>query len=358
MEIKSGYFDLQRTLKNSTSITEVSSIPIEERKKVLQNAQLLYPNIVNWVQEFPAILPLRLPSVCFSSSSTIGLDMKLAEGTQLSALSLVIFAIDDIADSAIGSYTDEQIEDLLTLYINIINSGGKSYHSYLHLLEKFTVVDDSQSWAQVANALARCCREIKAFPCASVYYQFFAKHFCLCIEAMRAELHWRQAFERTKTYPTYEEYLIAGQKSIGLPTVVAGLLAMIGPPSVTSTLDSSHFDNLESLLDEVVLTYGNAVRLQNDIRSFERENIEQKPNTISILMLTNNLAEKEAEAIVLKGIDTYLEKADLLLPLLPESLQPWGHCARRLSWFAKSFYLTREFHDFSIDMLSELAASN
>jgi hypothetical protein len=358
MEIKSGYFELQRNLKNSASVSEVSSIPVEERKKILQNAQLIYPYVVNWVKDFPAILPLRLPSVCFSSSSTIGIDMQPAEGTQLSALSLVIFAIDDIADGAIGSYADEQIEDLLTLYVNIINSGSESYHSYLHLLEKFTVIDDSQTWAQVANALARCCREIKAFPSASVYYPFYAKHFCLCIEAMRAELHWRQAFERTKAYPSYEEYLIAGQKSIGLPTVVSGLLVMTNSPPVTPIFDNSHFDNLESLLDAVVLTYGNAVRLQNDIRSFERENIEQKPNTISILMLANKLTEKEAEAIVLKEIDIYLEKADVLLPLLPESLQPWGRCARRLSWFAKSFYLSREFHNFSLEMLSELARSN
>jgi hypothetical protein len=358
MEIKSGYFELQRTLKNSTSVNEVSSIPAEERKKILQNAQLIYPHVVNWVKDFPAILPLRLPSVCFSSSSTIGINMQPTEGIQLSALSLVIFAIDDIADGAVGSYTDEQIEDILTLYIKIINSEGINYHEYLYSMEKFRVINDSQPWVQVANALARCCREIRELSSSPTYYKFYTKHFCLCIEGMRTELHWRQDFEQTRSYPTYEDYLIAGQKSIGLPTVLSGLLAMIGQPYAKLSFENLQLNNIDNLLDTVVLTYGNAVRLQNDIRSFARENIEQKPNTISILMLAKKITEQEAEANVMKEIDVFLEAADLLLPSLPEDLQYWGQCAKRLSWFAKSFYLSREFHDFSVEMLSKLANSH
>lgn len=355
MENKNAYFEVQRTLKNSTSATEVSGIPVAERKQIVQNAQLIYPTVAEWVKEFPVILPQVVPSICLANSAS-GPDVAPVVVIQGTILSLLIFTIDSLADGAIGGLTDEQIEDLLTLCNEIVKSGGASYHNYPHLLKRLTA-SESAAWAQAANALAKCCQEIKAFPSASAYYQFFVKRFSLCMESWRVELHWRQAFEKTRAYPTYEQYLKNGKESIALPTLVAGYLAMVGQLPITSEFDCQPADSIETLLDEFVLTCGACVRLANDVRSFERERLEQKPNSILILMFEKGLTEEKAEWTVLKEIENYLEQAELMLTVLPNSLQPLGNCIKGLTWFFTEFYKVREFHDFSIEMLSDLASS-
>jgi hypothetical protein len=336
------------------SKTEIYSIPIVEREKVLLNARLLYPIVANQVKAFPVILPQRIPSVCLSSSAAFGSEMDIEIGTQLSFLSLTAFGIDDIADGAVGAYTHEQIEDLLTLYGHIVKLGGATDKDYPHFLQKFTTINDSEPGIQLANALVKICQKLKAFPSEKTYYLLFAKYLHFCLEGMRLELHWQQNFIKTKIYPTYEQYLNNGQVSIGMPAILAALLIMIAQPTELSQFHRSEFSTLEKLLDELLLNYGASTRLQNDLRSFEREKLEQKPNSISILMSSHNLSAKEAYERVKKAADTYLEKAYILLSLLPANFQIWGECTERLSLFAQDFYLVREFHDFSLEMLSQL----
>ncbi len=355
MKIKDGYFEQQRTLKNSTSATELSGIPIAERAQVVKTAQLICPTVVNWIKEYPVILPVRVPSTCLFWAATSPV-LEHIVITEAALLSFVVFAIDDIADGVIGLHTNEQIEDLLTFYTNIVQSGGANYHSYPHFLNKFTNFDDSQPWLQTAKALAKCCQEILTFPSASASYHFFVKHFSLCMESMRVELQWRQDFEQTQSLPTYEQYLKNGRESVALSALVAGVLAMVQELPVDAKLESSQFD-LESLLDELILTYSASIRLANDVRGFERERIENKPNSLLILMLANSLTEKEAEAIALKEMENYRDKADSMLPWLPESLQVWGSAVKRLTWFCTEFFKIREFHHFSKEMLAELARS-
>ncbi len=347
-----------QNLEKPNSKTEISSVPAEQREGVVLNARLLYPIVADRVKAFPVILPQRIPSVCLSSSAAFGSQMSIEMGAQLSFLSLTAFAIDDIADGAVGGYTNEQVEDLLMLYSHIVKSGGTTDERYPHLLKQFTTINDSQSGIQLADALAKICQKIKVFPGAKTYYSLFAKYLDLCIEGMRLELHWQQNFIKARICPTYEQYLSNGRVSTGMPAILAGLLMMIAQPTDISKFNSSQFPTLEKLLDELLLNYGASVRLQNDIRSFEREKLEQKPNSISILMSSCNLSEKEARERVKKQADAYQEKAYLLLPLIPENLQIWGECTQRLSRFAQDFYLIREFHDFSLEMLSQFVDSH
>ncbi|KAB8331910.1 hypothetical protein SD80_020530 [Scytonema tolypothrichoides VB-61278] len=355
MEIKEGYFEQQQTLKNTATVNELSGIPAVDRAHVLQTALSIYPEVENWVAQFPVILPQRMGGMCLGMVATAPYAQPSVL-VEASIMALIAFAIDDITEDVLSmTLTVEQIEAMLTLCVKLVQSGGNStYRDYPELIQVFPTINESQPWVQLANALTKFCSEVQKFPAAAIYYSIFAKHFELYREAHCTELHWTQAVKEMGSYPTYEQYLLNSRKSIAAPLVESSLLAMVGEPVDSEFSLKPPYANLETLIDEVLLICGSSIRLANDIRSFEREPQAYQPNSLLILMLTQGCSQKEAEAILLKEIDTYLQKIETLISLLPSSLSTWGDSARRMSWFACTWYQTRDFHNFNKQMLAAL----
>jgi hypothetical protein len=358
MAIKKGDFEQQQTLKNAVAVSELSGIPAVDRTHVLQTALSIYPEVENWVAQFPVILPRRIAAMCLALAATAPYAQPSVI-VEASIIPLIIFAVDDLVDMNEGflsvTLPVEQIEAMLTLCVKIVQSGGNStYRDYPDLIKVFPTNNESQPWVQLANALTKFCSELQKFPGAASYYGIFAKRFELDLEAQRTELHWSQAFKETGTDPTYEQYFLNGRKSAGVSIVLSGLLAMVGEPVDSELSLKPPYGNLETLIDEVMLTCSSSIRLANDIAGFERERQAQKPNSLLILMLTQGLSHKEAEAIVLKEMNTYLQKMEEPISLLPSSLSAWGDCARRMCWFSCTWYQTRDFQDLTKQMLAGL----
>lgn len=358
MEIKEGYLELQRTLKNAVVASEVSGIPAEDRAHVLQTALSIYPEVKKWVSEFPIILPQRIAATCLVTTAM----MPYAQVSTIvdeTILGLILFAEDDIVDCAIANtLTDEQIDATLTLFARIAKSGGNTtYRDYPDLICLFPTINDEQPWVQVANSWTKFCQKLQKYPSAVLYYEFFAKHVELAMEAQRIEiLHWWPTYKKTGACQTYDQYLENARLTILLSINLSSLLVMLGEPVNSEYSLPAPYTNLEELLDELILTASSGVRLAQDLRSFERERTLQQPgsNSLLTLMKTCGLSEKEAEAFVIKEIDTYLQKIEAPISLLPSSLSVWGDAVRRVCWAAYHFYLTTEFHHFTKEMLAAL----
>jgi hypothetical protein len=355
MVIKKGNFEQQQT---SVAVSELSGIPAVDRAHVLQTALSIYPEVENWVAQFRVILPQRIAATCLAIAATAPFAQPcvIAKAT---IISLIVFAVDDLTDKTEDfldtTLTTEQNEAILTLYVKLVQSSENlTYRDYPDLIQVFPIIDESQPWVQLANALTKFCQELQKFPAAAIYYSIFAKHFELEMEAHRTELHWVLAFKEMGSYPTYEQYLLNGAKSIASSLVLSALLAMVGQPVDSEFSLKPPYTDLESLIDEVMLICGSSIRLANDIRSFERERQAQKPNSLLILMLAQGLSEKEAEVIVIKEMNTYLQKMESPISLLPSSLSSWGDSMKRVCWFACAWYQTRDFHDFTKQMLADL----
>lgn len=330
--------------------SEISGIPQQDQRRVAEIASAIYPKVAEWTGQFPAILQDRVPSVCLACAATTP-DFGDQVSAYTSIISLVLFAIDDVADGSVGVYTDPQLDNLLSAFAVIVKNVGTGQEISFQGLDNLPQAGADKPWVIVAQALEKLCREIKAFPAASLYYSFFAKRFGLLMEAMRAELNWRIAYEQNESYPTYQEYLTNGQESIASPTVAACVLAMVGQAA------NRPAPELESLLDELTLACGASTRLANDIRSFERERLEHKPNSLLIRMLFDGISEKEAEKFVIEQVDAHLERTRSLAVLLPEALKAWGDSVVRLTSFTRDYYLTREFHNFPLEKLNEVKSS-
>ena len=357
MEIKNGYFEHIQTLESAVAGNEIGGIPAVDQGRVLHLTELLAPSVEEWTKDF-LILSLSKEQASRLYSTTLACsamspNAPLDAIKQTSVLSLILFALDDVVDGVIGNYTDEQIEDFLTLYSRLATEVGPNQTLAASPPSLQSVMaDQRQPGTQVALALAKCCAELRAAPAAVANYPFFARRFALLMESMRTELHWRQQFQQGSSYPAYPEYMLNGRESIVAPSVLAALLVMSGPPLVDHLALVS---NLTALLDEVVLTSGSCVRLSNDLRSFGREKMEGKPNSILILTLAQGMTETEATLAVDHETDLYLQRLKELVTLLPVELAKWGEATQRLAWFAKEWYKVREFHAFTKEMLTKLA---
>lgn len=356
MKIKEDYFEQQRTLKNSVSVSEVSGIPVEDRAHILQTALDIYPKVEHLVAPLPVIQHQRLAAMCLATTAMIPYAPSsiIVEET---VLGLILFAADDLIDGAIiNTFTVAQIEAFLTLFSSIAKSGGDStYRDYPDLIKVFPTIDEDQDWVQVAKVWRECCQQLQKFPLANNYYGLFAKHVELGAQAQRTDLYWWQALKEMGTCPTYEQYIENARKTVVSSINFTSLLVMVGEPVDSEFSLEPSYANLETLLDEVMLTASSSIRLANDIRSFERDRSVRQPNSLLVLMLTQGLSEKEAETMVLKEIDTYLKKMEALISLLPSSLTTWGDAVRRVCWFASAWYQTREFHHFTKEMLTALS---
>ena len=56
-------FEQQQNLKNTVTASELSGIPPVDRAHVLQTALSIYPEVENWVAQFPVFLPQRIAAV-------------------------------------------------------------------------------------------------------------------------------------------------------------------------------------------------------------------------------------------------------------------------------------------------------
>jgi hypothetical protein len=328
-------------MKHSIEASEVSGIPVLDRPQVLQVAQAVLPSVMEWIKPYPVILPLRVSSTCLACAAMSPYAPQ--EAIVLSAaFSLVVFALDDVVDGVIGSYSEVELDQWLGKWAEVVQLEGKLS---FELENSGSILSPAE---QVTVSLARFCRELKNFPGASTLYPFFSNLFTSIIESTRIELNWQQQFKHRGSYPHYSEYLANGQFSIAAPGVVVGLLIMTSPADPGSEL---------ALLKEVALGCGKIIRLANDLRSYEREKLEQKPNSLSILMHKAGLSEEQAEALVLEETAAAIKRLHDLVERLPSTLRDWGDSVKRLAWFSKDWYQVREFHDFSKEQLAALSSS-
>ena len=350
-----AYFDLKRTLKNPVMVNEISGIPEEDRVHVVKTALSIYPRVENWVAQCDMeTLTQRIAGTCLAIVAT----MPYAQTSVLikaSIFGLIMFAADDVTDAVIGAQTIEQQEAMLTLLIEITKSKGKStYLDYPELIAVFPTTDDAQYWVKVAKAWGKFCQELAKFSSSSVNYWLFAKHTELDLKATRKDLRWSQIIREKAVYPTYEQYLQNSSQSITTSIYLSSLLSMMDQPVNLELSSSSVYTNLEDLIGKVLMASGRSVRLANDIRSVERDLVENKINAIHLLINNRDLSEKEAEAFLFEQMYISLGKMEELISLFPSNLSAWGEMIKRCTWFSCILYHTKEFHQLNKDMLATI----
>jgi len=348
MEIRKGYFELETGSQTPQSSGELSGVPAAERARVIAATRRVYAEVAAWAKRFPVILPVRIPNTCLTWAATLPEDALPAIGT-LSRQSLILFALDDLVDGAIGSYTHEQIERMLDLYRGMVMNGDQASEEAGSLSPS----DASPPWAQVARGLAESYGEVSGYPHGVDYYPFIAKHFAMGMDAMSKELEWQRAFLANKFYPTYQEYMGHARSSIMSPALLATQIAVTRSRREASYAKDAR---IMSCLDQIALAVGTCVRLANDIRSHARELLfENKTSSIAIVMMSRNLTEQEARLHILDEMAACIETLPPLVAALPVELRACGCQAIRHVEIVKEMFLAQEFHHLSKEVSLALA---
>lgn len=335
------YFKIQRSTTTDTGLREVADIGILQDPRVAADARLLEPQLRQWCDAYPAVPRNRIPSVCLTyAASCLNLGNHVTLAT--SQVTLLLFSIDDIVDGAIEPLSDVATKAYLSLCQDLVlTRGSEDIYARTQALNESLPRNISPIWHDTARALQHYCRALASTPRAELYYPFFARTFAGAMEGMIFEVESRRRFIESNLIPSYNEYLDAGKKSIASPIVCAVMLAVLAP-----AVDSEVINHYTSALDELMFTGGACVRLANDVRSYTREvEIEQRPNSMMILMLSERLREAAAEAEVIRRASEFLLAMDGLAADLPASLRPWAKAIRTFTALMRDWYMVREFHD-------------
>ncbi|KAF0894041.1 hypothetical protein E2562_033920 [Oryza meyeriana var. granulata] len=118
----------------------------------------------------------------------------------------------------------------------------------------------------------------------------------LCLlRSMMTEAEW----QRIKYVPTMEDYMANAVVSFALGPIVLPTLYFVGPKLQEDVIEDHEYNELFRLMS----TCG---RLMNDSQGFERENVDGKLNSISLLVHHSggSMSIEEAKRVAQKSIDT------------------------------------------------------
>jgi hypothetical protein len=154
--------------------------------------------------------------------------------------------------------------------------------------------------------------------------------------AMARERIWAVGGE---PWPSYEEYLANAGVSFLYHTWWLAALGICGPVPA----DAAHWRSIGPVTD-----LGAAcLRLANDIRTFQRERSEGKPNSVLILeragMSTEAAVERVAAHIAELNADFTTAIADL-----PAGLEGVADGQRRCVSFSGGWYMARDTHAYTV----------
>lgn len=352
MKIHEGHLEVRRELSETPQAESAARTIFDER--VVADAKRVYPHLQAWARRYPVVLPRRLISMSLNCAA-------MCEGSstrtlfQSAVVSLVIFAIDDLADGIIESLPDDRVHLLLQHCADIAADPEGCPPDGSVITSAMGESDPSLPWLQTARAHSEMCLDFaRGGPTQN--YAIFAEYFVDCMREMRTERAWRRSFIDRREVPTFDEYMYTAERSIAAAVVWGALLPLDAYP-LAPPRDGATFGSFKPLCDRIVFAGSRCIRLANDARGYDREiHFEQKPNSVLTLMHHEKMSPQEAEAVVAARRESSQREMLALIAELPPDLFEWGQCVRRFCESIKNWYLMMEFHDAPAQMKQLFAA--
>jgi hypothetical protein len=173
----------------------------------------------------------------------------------------------------------------------------------------------------------------------------WAQSLCETIDAMMLEYQWRLSRESGEGgLPSYEDYVLTGRYSIGVPPHVWATVIASNDPSAVNHL---------GYLSAIEETASRCIRLANDLQSYQKEIREGKINALVILGKTARLDNPQGAEVQLFAEERV--RADIALglkaidELQAESRTDTGRPEAAIADIARfvcDFYGEHDYHTF------------
>ncbi|MET9338755.1 terpene synthase family protein [Nonomuraea sp. NPDC003804] len=330
-----AYFGIRNPLADRLlqSSHQLAGVPEADRGVVLRAALDAVPEAAALLRPFPVLFAdgessaSRLAFSCLTTAATFP-RARRDQIADLAALTAILFGVDDIADSIAGQWSESDFTAFFTRLPAVLSGEAGC--------------DASETpMGQVVAAWTRWCARFQRYAGAAVHAPNLAEQLELAGAAMARERAWAAA---KQPWPSYDDYLANGLLTILYPTWWSAALAVCGPLPA----DASHWTSVEA----ATRLGASCVRLANDIRTFEREKSEGKPNSVAILEGTGTSATAAVHQ-VMAAIDELEAAFRAELATIPAELERIAEGQRRSVTFNNRWYLARDTHAYTV---GELAA--
>ncbi|MEU0567986.1 terpene synthase family protein [Nonomuraea sp. NPDC005983] len=329
-----AYFDIRNDLADSLlkGSHQLAGVPEQDRGLVLRTALVTVTKAAELLRPYPALYAdgessaSRLAFSCLSAAATFP-RARRDQIADLGALTTILFGVDDIADSIAGEWSEDDFAAFFAELPAILSGRAP------------TDTSDSPV-GQILTAWEQWCARFHGRPGAAVHLPHLARQLELASAAMARERAWAAGRE---PWPSYPDYVANGMLTILYHSWWTAALGICGP----TPADAGHWASIEPATH----LGASCLRLANDIRSFERERVEGKPNAVSILESTG-MSTEAAILRVSAHIDELDAAFDTALADLPTELAEIAAGQRRSVSFNGRWYMARDTHAYTVQELA------
>lgn len=307
-----------------------------EKENIQEKAQALTKLLGVWVSCYPFIRAKRVPPVAVLVATVLPLqplDVSLLVGK----LILFIFAVDDLADERLLSYIE-------------FKQAAKVWQD----IARFGQTDRQAPEVGCLSAvISEIRRELTRFNLFPNLVDVWADRLGQLCDAMADEYTFglRYKASQGEILPTIDDYIAGGIHSVGFPFWGTSVLILLSEPAILVNLQK---------ITEIILQTGAAIRLYNDVRTYEKEVSEDNINAITILRdelaagelaLSGEERLQQAQERVLCLAGEYAEKCYALSDHFVTETHQFELMIRRIVAFHANFYGSRK-HTFDYHTVS------
>ncbi|MEO3869902.1 terpene synthase family protein [Nonomuraea sp. B12E4] len=330
-----AYFGIRNDLADRLlkASHQLAGVPQQNRSGVLAAALDAVPEAAQLLRPYPILFAdgdsaaSRLAYSCLTASATFP-GARRDQIADLGALTMILFGMDDVADGIAGDWSDHEVGAFFES-IGAVLAGAQPE------------VDAADVRGQVLHAWSGWCDRFRGHPGAAVHTPNLLRQLELAGAAMALERAWATGGE---PWPDYGRYLANGAPTILYPTWWAAALGIRGPVPA----DAGHWESME----QATLLGAACMRLANDIRTFERERREGKPNSVLILEHGGMSTEAAVERVSAQVADLNAEFAAALADL-PGELAGIAEGQHRCVSFNGAWYRSRDTHAYTVQELAK-----
>ncbi|SPL90848.1 unnamed protein product [[Actinomadura] parvosata subsp. kistnae] len=326
----SAYFNIRNHLADELleRSHQLAGVPEQDRGAVLEAALDSVPDVRDFLRPYPALFAdgdssaSRLAFSCLAAAATFprAPRRRIAD---LGALSTILFGVDDITDRVAQDGTDQDAGELFRELSSVL-SGAPPEGGGTRPVE------------QAVHAWHAWCERFRTYEGAAAYLPELARQLERTGEAMAREHVWATG---GRPWPSYEEYLPNALVTFLYHTWWSAALAMCDPePAGTGAWRA---------LEPVTDLGAACLRLANDVRTFERERGEGKPNAVLILERTGMSTEAAVERVSAHIRELNAEFAAAIAGL-PAELAWAADGQYRCVTFSGGWYMARDTHAYTV----------
>jgi hypothetical protein len=236
---------------NTLSATGIRKI--EERKDALTSL------MEGWTLRYSFIRPVRISQTALVIA-TVMPQLAQSCSTLMTKLTLWVFGVDDMIDEGAFSLAELQ-ERIIEQWYLIAN--GSSHNG---------IVDSDE----LATMLSEIRKDLSEYRLFEPLCEHWSANVRFLVEAMAKEYQYGLQYNTSGAcaLPSLDRYLQHGIYSSGVPLLASTLSIILNDPSVGQCIDS---------INEPIECASAAMRLYNDVQTFEKETQESKINSVLIV---------------------------------------------------------------------------